>query len=536
MPLSKTITRHVTNPRKIAFISVVFGLSLFLLFTVITLLTVWHQRSQNHDKLARDTQNYVINAFSALRHTLAPLSAFTTLTCPSVNRDLTQIAAFAGNIRAILIVSKGIAYCSSATGSMAVPLTSLSPDTRMDHATDIRLLPGTPMMPGKPAVAFWLKTPGRPDSGVFTTLNINLTDYLLMAAHQQEVSGMAVVVGDNALTTWQQRVISIHDLPVSPLKTISIPGYSLKLQFYGETLPLRDIHLILLAGLLLSVIGGSGCFLLMTLQIKPGKEILLGIKRGEFHVEYQPVIESPGGKAYGLEALLRWTHPTEGPISPDTFISYAEGKNLIVPLTRHLFELVARDANKLRHFIPAGTCMGLNLSPKHLADAGFCDDVRKWMAAMPQGHFTYVFEITERTMVEKQNADEIFDWIHDQGIRIAIDDFGTGHSALIYLEKFKFDYLKIDRGFVQSIGLETVTSPVLDTVLTLARKLNLRTVAEGVETLEQAQWLEQRGVTHMQGYYFSRPCTVPKLIEYFERGSASDAPLPSQDKTECLEA
>ena len=99
-------------------------------------------------------------------------------------------------------------------------------------------------------------------------------------------------------------------------------------------------------------------------------------------------------------------------------------------------------------------------------------------------------------------------------------DFGTGHSALIYLERYAFDYLKIDRGFVQSIGTETLTSPVLDTVLQLAKKLNLKSVAEGVETGEQAAWLINRGVTHLQGYIFSRPLRPETLIDYFQRHRA----------------
>jgi sensor c-di-GMP phosphodiesterase-like protein len=107
-------------------------------------------------------------------------------------------------------------------------------------------------------------------------------------------------------------------------------------------------------------------------------------------------------------------------------------------------------------------------------------------------------------MIDKKNR-----WLTstgcEQGFEIAIDDFGTGHSALIYLERYNFDYLKIDRGFVQAIGTETVTSPVLDAVLTLSRRLKLMTVAEGVETQEQAEWL-RHGVNFLQGYWLSRRC------------------------------
>jgi EAL domain-containing protein (putative c-di-GMP-specific phosphodiesterase class I) len=132
---------------------------------------------------------------------------------------------------------------------------------------------------------------------------------------------------------------------------------------------------------------------------------------------------------------------------------------------------------------------------------------------LPANYFQLVLEITERDMLNQHHAIKLFEWLHHEGYEIAIDDFGTGHSALIYLERYAFDYLKIDRGFINAIGTETVTSPVLDAVLTLARKMSLVTVAEGVETQEQASWLQQHGVNFLQGYLISRPLTLEKLVE-----------------------
>jgi EAL domain-containing protein (putative c-di-GMP-specific phosphodiesterase class I) len=130
---------------------------------------------------------------------------------------------------------------------------------------------------------------------------------------------------------------------------------------------------------------------------------------------------------------------------------------------------------------------------------------------MPANHFNVVLEITERAMIDKNKSLAIFDWLHEQGFEIAIDDFGTGHSALIYLERYKFDYLKIDRGFVQAIGTETVTSGA-----------GCGTDAEPppaahdrcgrVETPEQAEWLRKHGVNFLQGYWLSRPLPLEELI------------------------
>jgi EAL domain-containing protein (putative c-di-GMP-specific phosphodiesterase class I) len=520
MPLSAALMRHATFPRRIAWSSAIIGVVFFVLFTSILLNLTWHHREKQHHQL-------LVNSRDALQHslttlidtTLNPLLPFSHANCHAINRELTSRAAFAGNLRAILLVKDGNAFCSSATGSFFLPLNIISAQTDPARDTDLQLLSGTPLQPSKPAVAIWLKNPGSTQSGVFATLNLSLEPYQLLASYHPEISGMALEAQNSAITSWQQAVTKNDDLPPS-LMQLQLSGFPLQFVLYGSTLSRSDYQIIFLSGMLLSLLVGGICWLLLSLCKQPGKEILQGIKRGEFHVEYQPLITSCNGQPYGAEALLRWTHPTEGAIPPDVFINYAETQNLIIPLTRHLFQLVARDAHLLSRHVPAGTIMGLNISPLHLASETFRDDVLCWMKAMPVDHFSYVFEITERTIVRDKSAGELFSWLHRQGIKIAIDDFGTGHSALIYLERYAFDYLKIDRGFVQSIGTETVTSPVLDTVLQLAKQLKMKTVAEGVETGDQAAWLINRGVTHLQGYIFSRPLRPEPLIDYFELHSA----------------
>ena len=198
-------------------------------------------------------------------------------------------------------------------------------------------------------------------------------------------------------------------------------------------------------------------------------------------------------------------------IPPDAFINFAEAQGLIVPLTRHLFRLIAQDVPRLQQTLPPGAKLGINIAPGHLHSEQFKMDIQKLRASLPPDYFQLVFEITERDMIREEEALDLFQWLHEQGYEIAVDDFGTGHSALIYLERFTLDYLKIDRGFVNAIGTETITSPVLDAVISLAKRLNMATVAEGVETQEQAKWLTVRGVNFLQGYYFSRPMRAADL-------------------------
>lgn len=520
MPLSEALRRHATYPRRIAWSSAMAGGLFFLLFAALSLHQTWQKRERQHQQLLENSRTALQQTLSSLiNSTLSPLLPFTHTACNTINRELTSRAAFAGNLRAILLVKEGNAFCSSATGSFNLPLNVIAPLSDMSRDIDLQLMPGTPLQPNKPALALWIKNPGSLQSGVFATLNITLAPYQLLASGHPEITGMALVAQRSALTSWQSVVMQNKNLP-TPLHRQALTGYPLQFVLYGSTLAFSDYQNILLSGLLLSLLVSGACWLLLSVYQRPGKELIRGMKRGEFHVEYQPLVTSHDGQPYGMEALLRWTHPTKGPIPPDVFIHYAEAQNLIIPLTRHLFQLVSRDAHLLCHTIPRHACLSLNISPLHLADSGFRQDVLRWLDTMPADHFTYVFEITERAMVRDENVGELFDWLHQQQIHIAIDDFGTGHSALIYLERYDFDYLKIDRGFVQSIGTDSLTSPVLDTVLQLAKKLNLKSVAEGVETGEQAAWLINRGVTHLQGYIFSRPLRPETLIDYFRRHNA----------------
>ncbi|MDN5681476.1 MAG: EAL domain-containing protein, partial [Ewingella sp.] len=194
--------------------------------------------------------------------------------------------------------------------------------------------------------------------------------------------------------------------------------------------------------------------------------------------------------------------------------NFAESQGLIEALTRRVMQLAAADAHRLMQVMPPKAKFGINISPHHMKKSSFRDDVMDFLFAMPKDYFQVVFEITERGMVDNESAMREFNWLRQQGIEIAIDDFGTGHSALIYLEKFTLDYLKIDRGFVMSIDQNTLIAPVLDTVLKLTEELNLKTIAEGVETVQQAKYLRKHGVSLLQGYLYSKPLPVDEIIDY----------------------
>ncbi|SAQ38274.1 EAL domain-containing protein [Klebsiella oxytoca] len=467
-------TRHLSPRRKIWLTSICVGIAVALLAGSIQFMVIYHNRAERFDVIINNVHAYLTGYFHDLDQTIAGLQPLVSQPCENIDSGLTAHAAFSPNVRAFLLVKNGIAFCSSATGAMNTPFNQLIPQLDITQAVDMAILPGTPMMPKSAALAMWVRSPHGGKDGVFVSINANLTPYILYSSRQNDFSGLALSIKHTAISTFSNKLIDPQTLLSPPIRQTQIEGLPLKIYLYANS--------------------------------------WLAIKNDQFYLVYQPVVKSETLQISGVEVLMRWKHPVAGEIPPDVFINLAETQQIIIPLTRHLLKLIAHDAPVLQTLLPAGIKLGINISPLHLHAESFQQDLKHFAAAMPADHFKLVLEITERAMIDKNRSLENFDWLHEQGFEIAIDDFGTGHSALIYLERFSFDYLKIDRGFVQAIGTETVTSPVLDAVITLSRRLKLATVAEGVETQEQAEWLRDHGVNFLQGYWLSRPLTLEALI------------------------
>ncbi|WP_238712147.1 MULTISPECIES: cyclic di-GMP phosphodiesterase [Tenebrionibacter/Tenebrionicola group] len=526
MSSTTIFSRSFSTSKRILLASILLGLLCALLTGGATCLWLRHERQANYNALTRDIQNYMRAFFNDISITANAVMPLTDKPCHQASAQLTYKAAFNVHIRALLLVRDGIVYCSSATGDMQENLHEIMPELDPGKDLSLALLSGTPMLPTKPAIAIWYRNPDSHHRGVFATLNINLSPYLLYTTRQHTLADAALIIGDNALATFSPHVIPVKSLKMTPTRKITLPGYPVSVWLFVSGWTWEEIALAALVGLGCGLAFGLTCGGVFSLRQRSGKEILTGINRGQFYPVYQPIVEAKSLKTAGVEVLLRWQHPSAGTIPPDAFISFAEAQNLIAPLTRHLFELIAADAPTLCTLLPEGTRLGINLAPGHLHSPAFKDDILRFSASLPKGHFQIVLEITERDMLKGEEAPALFDWLHRQGFEIAIDDFGTGHSALIYLERFQFDYLKIDRGFVNAIGQDTVTAPVLDAVLMLAERLNMTTVAEGVENAEQAKWLIDRGVNYLQGYWFSRPLTLMQLRRR-ESGNAQAAFISS---------
>lgn len=235
------------------------------------------------------------------------------------------------------------------------------------------------------------------------------------------------------------------------------------------------------------------------------------IERNELSMHYQPIVSLTDGRLVGFEALLRWHHSRLGMIPPFRFIPIAEDSGLILPITVWILRQTCTQLAEWQSIGPQyrGLMVSVNISGKHLAKDELIDDV---VGALQKSHVapsTLKLEITESTAMENaEHSINILNKLKEIGVQLSIDDFGTGYSSLSILHRLPFDTLKIDRSFVSRVGEQGEDSEVLQTVISLAKNLKMRVIAEGIETPSQLAVLQNLGCDFGQGYYLAKPKPV----------------------------
>jgi diguanylate cyclase (GGDEF)-like protein len=238
------------------------------------------------------------------------------------------------------------------------------------------------------------------------------------------------------------------------------------------------------------------------------------LERNEFELHYQPQVASVGGEIVGVEALLRWRHPEFGLVMPGRFISLAEQTGLIVPIGAWVLRAACRQA---KAWLDSGLNVGhmaVNLSARQFADGGLLSIVEGALETSGLPPDLLELEITESAIMQKpHDAVSLLRRFREMGVAVSIDDFGTGYSSLVTLKQYPLDCLKIDRGFIEGIPHDSDDVAITESIIAIARKMRLKVVAEGVETIEQFDFLRLAGCDRIQGYLMGRPMSAQDLIE-----------------------
>jgi diguanylate cyclase (GGDEF)-like protein len=243
-----------------------------------------------------------------------------------------------------------------------------------------------------------------------------------------------------------------------------------------------------------------------------------GLERNEFLLHYQAKLDLNTGRITGVEALVRWQHPDLGMVPPAQFIPLAEETGLIVPLGRWVLNTAcAQNVAWQKQGLPA-LSMAVNLSARQFADDDLVDDIKQALAVTGIAPELLELELTESMVIQNtERASKVLADIKKLGVRLAIDDFGVGYSSLSHLKRFPIDTLKVDRSFIRDIPQDPEDRAITEAIIAMGKSLKLTVVAEGVETLDQQNFLRDHDCDEMQGFYFSKPITSDQFADLLRK-------------------
>ncbi|APO71529.1 GGDEF/EAL domain-containing protein (plasmid) [Rhizobium gallicum] len=262
------------------------------------------------------------------------------------------------------------------------------------------------------------------------------------------------------------------------------------------------------------------------LQVLEQREVLrrslrVALQHREFFIEYQPLVDRSLVIA-GFEALLRWRHPILGVISPIAFIPMAESDGLMSEIGQWVLEEACRQALSW----PAHYTIAVNLSPAEFLTSGLTDRVSQTLDVVGLPSERLELEITETVLLERTiNNLDTLNTLNVLGIQISLDDFGTEYSSLSYLKNFPFDNIKIDKYFINDLPDDQKSQTIVRFVIAMAHGLGMRVTAEGVETAEQAAWLQAEGCDRLQGYFLSAPLGADMVDEFIRKHADTGNPV-----------
>ena len=337
-------------------------------------------------------------------------------------------------------------------------------------------------------------------------------DEFILALPATNVDG-AAHVGEKVLETVAQSYhIEQYELVVTP--SVGIAMYPFDGTDFDKLYQCADVAMYRAKK------DGRNCFRFFTaeMQERSARRLQLenalrhALAREQFQLHYQPQISMQDGRITGAEALLRWQHPELGSVFPAEFIPVAEESGLILSIGEWVLRQAVQQAKRWMDNGQAAITIAVNLSAVQFRQAHLPELIVQILDEVHLPPQYIELELTESVAMEVPLAAiAVMDELHAHGIRMSIDDFGTGYSSLSYLRKFKINKLKIDQSFVCNIAEDAESRAIVAAIITLADSLGFQTIAEGVETAGQLEFLRQKGCGEAQGYYFSKPLTVPQF-------------------------
>lgn len=309
---------------------------------------------------------------------------------------------------------------------------------------------------------------------------------------------VSLIDGGYVVSRVRSRTLDIQAVSVMPLSH----GYAYVIHFALAFVPIGLVCGVALAWAVLRVVHIRSSL--------PGL-IRVAVRHHDLFVEYQPIVDLGTRRILGAEALVRWRRGNTV-IGPASFIKLAEDSGVISLITESVMNIVARDLPRLLKVNPDFR-VAVNLSATDLKSEATRQNLLGLLRKSGASPRNLVVEATEHGLISGPESCQVIEGIRAEGIRVAIDDFGTGYSSLSCLQNLRLDFLKIDKAFVDAIGTDGATSEVVLHIIRMARSLHLRTVAEGVETEAQAEFLLRREVDYAQGWLFGKPMSIDSLCE-----------------------
>lgn len=488
--------RWLQNSKKPKFITV---LAIFLLPIPVLFSYAYYASLEEIQRHLQSVASFYANRIDALVSDLHRKNAralYASKSCAQLQEEF----LFENLSREILIVENQRIVCSSKRGEMQL---ALSPDYPEDIITSQERLVDLNNDPQQRTLLITNTDKNNPQRGVILIVDKEAISARLGYQNDHRIARLTVKIGDEYYPPNRQFLTHPHSVLVHSAKQL----FSLQIvasdEFVSEEITfylLRAIPASLILSLLIFILGTF-----FHIRSDLLDDLKKALARKELFLVYQPVVSSTTKAVVGYEALTRWTHPKLGNIKPDRFIPIAEEYDVIHKLTDYIIKQVEQDALYFQEVY-----IGINIPPSYLTDKRHIQRLIQCGNILAEHKIQLTAEITERQLLEK-SSQEAIQVLRAAGVMVAIDDFGTGHTALSVLQDVAFDCLKIDKCFIDSIGVESVNTPVLNTIIELAHQLKVDIVAEGVETAVQADYLQAKGVQYQQGYYHSKPLSLHDL-------------------------